>query len=77
MRHYPETPPPGIPPEGVNKHLLGVWYEVRNSIVRDQQVVEQNLNQVKNCKNTIRFLKERVVVQKAALEQLSKVKENG
>jgi hypothetical protein len=72
---YPETKPPGINPDDMDKHLQPVWCNVRNSIVNDQIGIKRCLENIRSQKRTIRFLKERVVVQHHALAAIGSIKE--
>lgn len=71
---YPETKPPGVNPPDMDKHLQSVWCNVRNSIVNDQQAIDRCLENIRSQKRTIRFLKERVVVEHHALAAIGGIK---
>lgn len=74
-KYEPDSPPPGSPPDGMNKHLQPTWYKIHNEVVADQAGVKQRLAMIRENKKVIRFLKTRVVVNKAALDVLGEIKE--
>lgn len=71
---FPEARPPDIYPPDMNEHLQGPWMEIRNGISRDQEGVDRCLNAIKSSKQTIKFLKERILASAKALEALNNVK---
>jgi hypothetical protein len=71
----PETLPPGLPPDDMNRHLQPTWFRVLNEITDDRTAIDRSLEQIKACKANIKFFKERIVVNKQALTALGQVKE--
>lgn len=73
-RHFPdESVATRSTPDSMNTHLRSVWYDIRNTISRDQMGVEQSLANIKIQKAQIKFFQERIVTNFDALDALEGV----
>lgn len=74
-KYEPDSPPPVSPPDDMNTHLSPTWWRVRGEIVGDQNGIHRNLEVIRECKKSLRFLKTRVIINKTALDVLGEIKE--